>query len=191
MRVQKILIAFIFAFVLFAAVHRPLMIRFCPLDYREEIWVSSRENDLSPFLIASIIRVESNFRKEAVSPKGAIGLMQLMPSTAFWLAEIRGLQLDEDSLKEPNINISLGSYYFKSLMVEWGKVKALAAYNAGRGNVEKWLTDGVWDGTWERRADIPFPETRDFVTKVVMFEKWYKYLYQRDLSRELLAWNMN
>ena len=69
-------------FLTFALLHKPLMRRFCPLEYSEEIVRSALEAKVSPFLIASIIRVESNFQKDAVSPKGAKGLMQLMPSTA-------------------------------------------------------------------------------------------------------------
>lgn len=191
MRYQRALLALLALFLTFFVIHKPLMIRICPLKYAEEIWISAKENELSPYLVASMIRVESNFQRDAISPKGATGLMQLMPSTAVWVAEQKGITLDEDKLTDPVINIALGTYYFRTLFEKWGKVPALAAYNAGRGNLEKWLNEGIWDGSWDRRGDIPFYETQDYVRKVIILEKWYNYLYSHIYSRELVVWNKN
>ncbi len=188
MKLKRFLKALMIIVFIFALLHKPFMARFCPLKYQEEIWILAKENEINPYLIASLIKVESNYRKEAVSPKGAVGLMQLMPSTAAWLAEVKGIKLTADSLYDPVINISLGSYYLKTLVNDLGKISAIAAYNAGRGNVERWINEETWDGSWEKRADIPFYETRDFVIKVVILEKWYNYLYNNQLSRELVVW---
>lgn len=191
MKVRSVLISLLFLMVAFAILHRPMMKKVCPLKYSEEILLSANENDLSPFLIASIIRVESSFDKRAVSRKGAVGLMQLMPSTAAWLGEIKEIKIDEYSLEDPVINIALGCYYFRTLLEEFGKIPALAAYNAGRGNLEKWLKEEIWDGSWENRTDIPFPETRAYVIKVIIFEHWYKYLYGNSWPGERVLWQTN
>ena len=172
-------------FLTFALLHKPLMRMFCPLEYSEEIVRSALEAKVSPFLIASIIRVESNFQKDAVSPKGAKGLMQLMPSTAEYVAGLKGVEYDEQSLTDPAFNVALGTYYYKLLLDYWGKVAALASYNAGRGNVERWINEGTWDGTWENRADIPYPETRQFLSKVITLEKWYASSYKDELSGDV------
>ncbi|MDD2431972.1 MAG: lytic transglycosylase domain-containing protein [Firmicutes bacterium] len=184
MRFSGFLIVLLVIFIVFAILHKPLMREICPIEYSKEILLSSGEMKVSPYLIASIIRVESNFRKDALSPKGATGLMQLMPSTAQYVAELKGLELDNTALIDPATNIALGTYYYKLLFDHWGKIVALASYNAGRGNVEKWLSEGVWDGTWENRADIPFHETKQFLIKVITLERWYTYLYRQELSGE-------
>ena len=111
--------------------------------------------------------------------------MQLMPSTAEYVAGLKGVEYDEQSLTDPAFNVALGTYYYKLLLDYWGKVAALASYNAGRGNVERWINEGTWDGTWENRADIPYPETRQFLSKVITLEKWYAYLYKDELSGDV------
>lgn len=152
---------------------------FYPLDYWESITSNAREFSLDPFLIAAVIRVESKFDPHARSKRGAIGLMQLMPDTARWVAEQVGVPFSVDYLYLPEYNIRLGCWYLANLGQEFGKdlVVTLAAYNGGRGNVRKWLEDGLWTGEVHRVDEIPFSETRQFVKKVLRDYQMYRELY--------------
>ena len=130
-------------------------------------------------LVYAIMKQESGFDEDAVSPKGAKGLMQLMPDTAQWAASKIGIDYDESKLTEPAYNIRLGTWYLSYLSQEFSGdiTKVLAAYNAGDGNVTAWLADGVWDGTLANAASIPFPETANYVVKVTENLENYRELY--------------
>lgn len=156
-----------------------------PLNYEESIVKYAREYNVDPYLVASVIKVESNFSPEVVSPKGAVGLMQLMPTTAQWVAEKIAMEgFTPEHLKNPDLNIRIGTWYLSSLMEEFhgDLTLVLAAYNGGRGNVAQWLKNGELDGT--REEQIPFPETRNFVTKVKKSYEWYRKLYKVKLVSE-------
>ncbi len=151
-----------------------------PFHYREIIEVEAHNNDQDPRLIAAIIWVESRFKKDARSSKGAMGLMQVMPKTGRWVAEQAGFTLNsDDSLMEPQVNIAIGTWYFQKLMKTFDEnmYAALAAYNGGQGHVTRWLESEVWDGTLANVDAIPFPETRQFVIKVDKTYQRYKELY--------------
>lgn len=157
---------------------------FHPLHYRDEIGSAAAEQGLDPFLIAAVIRTESSFRKEAVSSEGARGLMQLLPSTAEWLAEQNGeSDFHPDKLFEPGYNIAAGSRYLAELLRQFdgNEVAALAAYNGGRGRVQRWLDEKVWDGSEADLAQIPFSETRAFVERVLKNYRTYRKLYEDNL----------
>lgn len=149
-----------------------------PLKYEGIIRQASAEAGISPALTASVILAESGFNPEARSCVGAVGLMQLMPETAVWMAEYSGIRLPDKSnavLTDPEYNIRLGAQYISWLMHRFGmrKVEALAAYNAGQHEVDSWI---------ERRGhlrirDIPVGETRCFVGKVLKNERRYLKLY--------------
>ncbi|HHY71220.1 MAG TPA: lytic transglycosylase domain-containing protein [Thermoanaerobacterales bacterium] len=150
-----------------------------PLRYEESIVRYSVEHGVDPYLVISVIKVESNFSPKVVSKQGAIGLMQLMPKTALWAAEkmeIKNIKVED--LQNPDLNIRIGAWYLASLLDEFnGNITlALAAYNGGRGNVAKWIQKGRLEQKQE--AEIPFPETRNFVTRVKKSYKWYKRLYK-------------
>jgi len=150
-----------------------------PLKYEEFIMKYSMEHELDPCLVAAVIRVESNFSPKVVSSQGAIGLMQLMPTTAAWAAEKQCIEnFKVEDLENPEINIKIGTWYLASLMREFGENETLilAAYNGGRGNVAQWLKTGEWDR--DQEDQIPFPETRNFVARVKKTYKWYKILYK-------------
>ncbi|OAT81069.1 lytic transglycosylase [Desulfotomaculum copahuensis] len=154
---------------------------FYPFPYRQTVIEESRANKLDPFLVAAVIKTESNFNPRATSPRGARGIMQLMPETGRWAAEKTGLTgFHPDLLYDPQVNIHLGTWYLAGLFREFNgdNVLALAAYNGGRGNVEKWLAQQHWTGNENNLDQIPFPETRDFVRKVLWNYKVYRYLYQ-------------
>lgn len=149
-----------------------------PLKYRECIIKYADEYGVDPYLVAAVIKVESNFSPEAVSPKGAMGLMQIMPDTARWAAEQMGIEnLKEEKLFDPDINIRIGVWYLAGLIKEFEDIDlALAAYNGGRGNVREWIKSGIYDK--DKNPDcIPFGETKRFVQKVKKAYSWYKRLY--------------
>lgn len=151
-----------------------------PIAYREEIEQASANAGVDPFLVAAVIRVESNFRPDRESRKGAIGIMQIMPETAEWMLE---RDKDKDSkltrLHDPQVNINLGTAYLGLLhqQFQYDQVKAIASYNAGPGNVNKWLSGDIWDGRLETSDSIPFGETRKYVSKVMYYYRKYVELY--------------
>ena len=155
-----------------------------PLRYEDHILASGREFDIDPFLIAAVIRVESNYRPEVVSPKGAVGLMQLLPDTAKQVATLlRMTGYSFEALSDPKVNIRLGSAYMRLLLTEFGedKIMALAAYNGGLGHARDWWRQGILKpgGGVEQ---IPFVETRNFVERVLKMTKAYRTLYDDRLK---------
>ena len=154
---------------------------FYPFPYKEDIEENSRINNVDRFLVLSIIKVESGFDCTARSKVGALGLMQLMPETGAWIAgEFSEPKFSPAMLYQPLISIRFGSWYIKSLLKEFdGNIYlALAAYNAGRGNVHDWMAAKGWSkAKFARIEEIPYPETRAFVRKVLAAEQQYKQLY--------------
>lgn len=151
-----------------------------PLPYKEIIHRQATANDLDPYLLAAVIKTESNFRHNAVSPKGAAGLMQIMPETAQWAAEKSGFHdYSQDMLYEPEVNIRLGAWYLANLYEEFDDqtIPVLAAYNGGRGNVNKWLDSNLWTGELRTLDRIPFVETRNYVRKVLWHQRLFHLLY--------------
>ncbi|MDQ1909974.1 lytic transglycosylase domain-containing protein [Paenibacillus sp. GD4] len=151
-----------------------------PIHYQEEIRENAARYELDPFLIAAIIRVESNYEKDIESKKGAYGLMQLMPDTSSWIIETGQFSPSYGSaLDNPAVSIQLGSWYLNWLHKQFqgNPYAAIAGYNAGQGNVIKWLQSKEWDGTLENAAMIPFGETRHYVQRVVYYQKRYEQLY--------------
>lgn len=128
---------------------------------------NAKAYSLSEELLQSVILVESKYSNEAVSSTGAVGIMQLMPDTAEWISEESGLPAD--NLKNPEQNIPLGAWYLEFLITKYdgNLVLALAAYNAGRGNVDEWMKINKWPPSYSRIDGIPFPETREFVRSVI------------------------
>ncbi len=150
-----------------------------PVDYFDIITAEAEAVDIDPYLVSAVIKAESNFQVDAKSPAGAVGLMQLMPSTAEWLAGKGGYEFDESMLCEPEYNIRLGCQYLRFLLDywQWDVYKAIASYNAGQTNVARWLNEGIWDGSGENLADIPFNETQNYVNKVLKIYQEYLELY--------------
>ncbi|MBC6419486.1 MAG: transglycosylase SLT domain-containing protein [Prochloron sp. SP5CPC1] len=138
-----------------------------PLPYYETIQKWSQERKLNPLLVAALIRQESRFEKESRSPAGAIGLMQVIPDTAKWVAEKIGLK--NYTLINPDDNINLGTWYFDYTHQEYenNSLLAIASYNAGPGNVKKWVEKYGYDDPDLFVENIPFPETRDYVKSVL------------------------
>lgn len=131
-------------------------------------------------LVAGVIMSESKFKNEVHSPRGAVGLMQLMPDTARWIAEQLGDErYDMEKLHEAETNIRFGTWYLSSLREEFNgnEVLALAAYNAGRGNVRSWMEVYGWDMSFCDISQIPYLETREYVAKVLKNKEKYQKLY--------------
>jgi peptidoglycan lytic transglycosylase len=156
-----------------------------PLRHEDIIRQQAADKQLDPSLIAGVIYVESRFRDQT-SHAGAKGLMQIMPSTADYIAsKSGGTQFEQGDLATPQINISYGSWYLRYLLEHYhgNEVLALAAYNAGMGKVDEWWEDVAGRGERFRAADhIPFPETREYVSRVLEARRSYRREYARELG---------
>lgn len=143
-----------------------------PIRYTEEVQLSAETFDVDQSVIYSVINVESGFNKNAVSIKGAQGLMQIMPSTAQELA--LELKIEDYDLKNPEDNIFLGSYYLSKLNERFDNLDtALAAYNAGPTNVSNWLKDERYSDDGKTLKEIPFAETKNYLEKFYTNYKYY------------------
>jgi soluble lytic murein transglycosylase len=156
-----------------------------PLRHEDIIRQQANDKNLDPSLIAGVIYVESRFRDQT-SHAGAKGLMQIMPGTADYIAhKSGGTAFVQGDLAEPQINIAYGSWYMRYLLEHYhgNTVLALAAYNAGEGKVDEWWQSAAERGERFRVADhIPFPETRDYVAKVLEARRAYRREYARELG---------
>jgi soluble lytic murein transglycosylase len=153
---------------------------FYPVPYYDEIAAVCEAWGEEVPLVLAMIQTESNFRPEVTSPKGARGLMQVMPDTGMWMADRMGLaDFSADLLFEREWNLQIGVAYLAYLrqLFDGDEVLAIAAYNAGPTRVRGWLQEGVWDGSEASLADIPFKETRDYVRKVLDRLARYQRLY--------------
>jgi soluble lytic murein transglycosylase len=129
-----------------------------PIAYTAQLIAFAEEHALDPALVAAVVRCESRFKARAVSPRGATGLMQVMPDTGAWIAQQLEIpDFEPDRLTEPALNLRLGTWYLRHLLDRFGNEDdALAAYNAGPSNAEHWA-----DG-----SGSVFPETRAYVERV-------------------------
>lgn len=151
-----------------------------PYPYKEIVDRYAERYEIDPYLAAAVIKSESNFRQDVHSHRGAIGLMQLMPDTAEWIASrLEDDAYSETRLHEPDCNIQYGIWYLAHLEQDFdgNKVLSLAAYNAGRGNVEDWIKEYRWGMDFNRIDEIPYEETRLYVERVLRYEKKYRELY--------------
>ncbi|WP_427338947.1 lytic transglycosylase domain-containing protein [Caloranaerobacter sp. DY30410] len=152
-----------------------------PLYYKDYIKKYSYQYNIDPILVASIIKVESKYYKDAKSYRGAKGLMQISPITGKWASKEIGItNYNEDSLYNPEINIMIGCWYLNKLHKQFNNdIKlVLTAYNGGSGNVEKWLKNPMYSSDGKRLDKIPFTETKEYVKKVLKTYKIYKFLYE-------------
>lgn len=154
---------------------------FFPLKHFDIIQKEAAKYNIDPYLILSVIRVESGFNKHATSNKQAKGLMQIMDTTATEINEQLKEELDTADIYDENVNIALGCKYLNSLIKKYdgNYYLAVCAYNAGMGNVDKWITQGIIS---EKLSDfenpnIPFPETKKYLKKVISSYEMYKILY--------------
>ena len=159
--------------------HKPLGRLLYPYRFRGIIEMHAEFAGVDPQLVAALVYVESKFKPEAESRRGARGLMQLMPETALWVCEQKGLSHHIDDLFDPEVNLKLGIWYLAYLFREFNgdRVLVLAAYNAGWSKVKAWLASGTWEGKVNDLHRIPYLETRRYVTKIMRTYYLYRYLY--------------
>ena len=156
---------------------------FYPLTHFEIVKTEASKNGIDPYLIMAIIKTESGFNNEATSKKEAKGLMQIMDTTASDInSEINVVDDVNDNIYDENINIALGCKYFSNLVKKYNGnyYTAICAYNAGMGNVDKWLEQGVINKSLNNYKDIsiPFKETENYLKKVIIRYKMYRFLYK-------------
>jgi soluble lytic murein transglycosylase len=150
--------------------------QYYPLRYETAIGEASQRHRVNPYLVAAVIQAESGWQPSARSRVGAVGLMQVMPSTAEELAErdlVDADRFDPANLEDPAVNIEYGTAYLRYLVERYHEIEiALAAYNAGLANADAWSRQGG-----DIREQIQFPETRHFVLKVSRGKDRYEALY--------------
>lgn len=143
-------------------------------EYSVYVTKYAQQYDVDENLIYALIKAESNFEADAESNQNAQGLMQLMYSTAEDVAKKSGIELTKDNILEPDININIGTKYISTLLDKYGCVElALAAYNAGSGNVDKWIANGTIKADGSDIEKIPFKETNNYVRKILRDYKIY------------------
>lgn len=177
---KKIIRLIIIIFILLVIINfKNILKNFYPIHYQETINRYAVKYELDPYLIYSLIKAESNFKSYAISNKGAIGLMQITPSTGAYIAELLGdNNFSADKLFNTEINIKYGCYYLSKLFNDFnGDLNCvLAAYNGGEGNVRKWLKENKNGFTIDINK-LPFGETKKYVKRVKQNYKIYKYIY--------------
>lgn len=183
----NLILVLVSCFVIISAVdtaYNLIMHIIYPIRYYEYIDKYSDEYLLDEYLVMGIIKAESNYIFDARSDY-ATGLMQLTDDTAGWVAEKLNIDFSEDALEDPETNIRMGCYYLNYLIKHYNNTDvALAAYNAGMGNVAKWLKDSRYSDDGKTLSDIPFDETRDYVEKVNKYQETYHELYELNKSQK-------
>jgi len=192
LRRRALLIAFgvLVSCVLLAIVVRPFADKAVqeislPLRHEDIIRQQAADKGLDPSLIAGVIYVESRFRDQT-SHAGAKGLMQILPSTADYIArKSGGTAFEQGDLASPQINIAYGSWYLRYLLEHYhgNELLTLAAYNAGEGKVDEWYRNASARGEdFDVASHIPFPETRSYVGSVLEVRGRYRQEYRKELG---------
>ena len=151
-----------------------------PIKYEEYVFKYSKEYKVDANLIFAIIKAESNFKNESISGSNAKGLMQLLDTTAEELAKDLEIEGEVDLFDEET-NIKLGTYYIAILLKYYNNniYLALSAYNAGIGNVNKWIEEGTIERDGSNIENIPFKETQNYIRKVIRNYKIYQVRSER------------
>lgn len=159
-----------------------------PLKYSEYVEKYAKKYDIDPYMVYAIIKAESNFDENARSTSNAVGLMQIMEATAIETAKKMDLEVTEEDLFNPELNINIGLKYFTSLLDKYNDnyYLAIIAYNAGIGNVDKWIEEGIIKEDASDIENVPFKETNNYVRKILRDYEIYKDLYKNQKN-----WNFN
>lgn len=178
-RAVPLIVVLIFGLVSFAFAFAPSLLfkSMYPLRYEDEITASASAHGVDPYLVAAVIRSESSWDPEASSHQGARGLMQLMPETAQDMVSkglVDGRRYSYENLEDPAINIEYGCAYLSYLLTYFNGAtdRAIAAYNAGMGNVDGWAKQDKL-----LHNAITFPETQAYLVRVNMAKARYQELY--------------
>lgn len=190
----KIILAFIIVITIIGYMIIPKLLKHIyPIKYENTILKYSEEYGLNPYLVIAIIKVESNFNPKALSKKNAIGLMQIREPTGKWIAGKIGIHnFIDEMLYEPEINIRIGCWYINYLTKYYGSnlQLALAAYNGGQGNVDKWLKDKDLSDDGHSLKYIPFDETRLYIKKIEKTYVIYKNIYDKAYIKQMKGMNI-
>ena len=186
-RLLKILIALLILasiiFILFKVIKIDdiIMKKIYPLKYSEYVEKYAEEYNIDKYMVYAIIKAESNFDENAKSSSNAIGLMQIMETTAIETAKKMKLEITEEDLFEPDLNINIGLKYFTYLLNQYDNNYPIAiiAYNAGIGNVDSWIKNGTIKADGTDLENVPFKETNNYVRKILRDYEIYKTLYNK------------
>lgn len=176
-------LAVVAAEVVFPAVQDAVQEITLPLRHEDIIRQQAADKNVDPSLIAAVIYTESHFRDQT-SHAGAKGLMQITPDTARYIARLSGgTAFELDDLATPQVNIAYGTFYLRYLLKRYSgnEFLALAAYNGGEGNVDRWLENAGSERSL-KPSDIPFPETRAYVSRVEKAKRDYREAYADELG---------
>ncbi len=152
-----------------------------PQKYKEIVYKYAKEYEVDPLLIYAIMKTESKYDPHAISRSGAKGLMQIMDKTGAWGAEQIAIRnYSHEVLFKPHVNIQIGCWYMSKLIRQYDDNVdlALAAYNAGTGNIAKWRRNPEYSQDGKSLDVIPFKETSLYVKRVNLHYKFYKFLYR-------------
>lgn len=178
--IKRLIIFLLIVCILLVFFKTPILKIIYPIGYIDQIDINSQRFNVDKYLVMGVISAESRFNQNAQSQKGAMGAMQVKEDTAKWCNDTFNLGVDINNLYDPSVNITIGCAYLEYLIDMFdGDVKvALAAYNAGLGNVNKWLKDKKYSSDGKTLYNIPFEETENYVKKVLKRREIYKKLYE-------------
>ncbi len=149
-----------------------------PRQYVTLVEENAEAFEIDASLLYALIKTESGFDKNAVSSVGAKGLTQITPDTFSWLQTKTGEEYEEDALFEPEISVYYGAYFLDMLLQEFGNTEtALAAYHAGRGKVNEWLSDPRISPDGVVLENIPYEDTAGYVKRVMRNTEKYQKIY--------------
>lgn len=154
---------------------------FYVFPYQSNIIQTAKQYKINPYLFVAVIKNESKFKADAISENGAIGLMQIMPETGKWiLQQTKGWEFSPSILTEPTTNIRFGGWYLSELHSEFygNEILVLAAYNAGRGNVQSWIKKYGWKSDFQDINSIPFKETQIYIRRIMHDKQMYAKYYE-------------
>jgi soluble lytic murein transglycosylase len=184
--IATIAVAGLFVVVAAAIVHQATRNLALPLSDANIIREQAAEKQLDPALIAAVIYAETKFDPRP-SSAGAQGLMQILPSTAYYLAHLSGgVAFTAGDLAQPSVNVAYGSYYLRYLLDHYdgNEMLAVAAYNGGLTNVDEWVARANAEGRPLTVGQIPFPQTRAYVQRVLGAQRAYRATYPHQLGLE-------
>ena len=175
---RKIIIFLLLIFISTIFLYKPVMKMYYPLKHEILIENISSKYNIDKYLVMAVISAESRFDQSAKSSKGAKGLMQITDTTANWCNNNFNLNYENIDLFNPETNVEVGCIYLEYLIDTYESVEtALAAYNAGPGNVNDWLSNEKYSKDGKTRDVIPYGETREYVDKVTKRRNSYFELY--------------
>lgn len=178
LKMAKIVVVAVIILILIIVLRNIILKINYPRKYSEYVEKYAEEYRIEKELIYAMIKAESNFNAEAISNKNAIGLMQILDSTAYEVAEEIEKEITKEDIINPEININLGTKYISNLIKRYENIElAVASYNAGIGNVDNWIEQGIIKESGENIENIPFKETNNYVRKILRNYKIYKQLY--------------